>query len=343
MSLFDRVTRLLFGPSSGADGEAGQQLVWDVTDAMVEAVDPRVRLRTGYRDKLAKGVGVTIAHLRALGRASLQPLTLSRAAWSEDPRLRAFFAAADDIPACIGRSHEVRRFFEQHADGTEAYALLGMQRDERRVLAPRLVEGVMRPDVPQTTVSFSRHRLIAPAADEPGARLEIGMRIMQRLAQRVLARIVAVDQQAKDLELHKAYLAMKLRMLQHGRDGMEGLVGDPAAVEIQIADVQRALKEATVGYREAKGSLATLDGTLGHIDAVLMQPDLHVALVHHRMRVTLLGVKVEAAADDEPALDLELDDLSIGDGFTVTIALARIPRTELPARDGMLAKAERLL
>ena len=96
----------------------------------------------------------------------------------------------------------------------------------------------MRQDVAQTTVSFSEHRLLAPAADEALTRLDVGRRIVQRLAQLVLARIVAVDQRAKDLHLHQAYLLMKWRMLQRGRDGMQVLTSDPASIEQQIADVR---------------------------------------------------------------------------------------------------------
>jgi hypothetical protein len=342
VALLDRVTRLLFGAAPATVGETERQLIWDVTDAIVDAVDPRVRLRSGYRARLADGVRATIAHLRALGRIPLDPLDLSPAAWSRDPHVRAFFAAPDDIATCIGRSHEIRRYFETHAECAEVYALLGMRREERRVLAPRLVGGVMRPDVAQTTVSFARHRLIAPAADEPGARLEIGMRLILRLAQLACARIVAVDRQAKDLELHKAWLAMKLRMLQHGRDGMGALVADTGAVELQIAELERALKDATRDHRDAKASLATLDGTIDHINEILAHPEKYIDLEHRRMRVTLLGVKVEAA-DGEHAEDLVLDDLSIGDGFTATIARVRIARTGLPPPEALLARAERLL
>jgi len=341
--LLERVTRLLFGATSATVDETDRQLIWDVTDAIVDAVDPRVKLRSGYRGKLGDGVRESVAHLRALGRIRLEPLVLSRAAWSRDPHIRAFFAAADDIPACIGRSHEIRRFFDTHADCEEVHALLAMRRDERRVLAPRLVAGVMRPDVAQTTVSFAGHRLLAPAADEAGARVEIGLRIMQRLAQLVCARIVAIDEQVKGLELDKAYLAMKLRMLRHGRDGMGALAADPAAIELQIADLERQLKDATRGHREAKASLVTVDGTIDHINAILAHPEQHVDLVHRRMRVTLLGVKVEETANGEQAHDLVLDDLSICDGFTATIALVRIARTELPPKETLLARAERFL
>ena len=37
-----------------------------------------------------------------------ESLRLSRAAWTDDPRLNAFFASADDIPAFLGRSKPLR-------------------------------------------------------------------------------------------------------------------------------------------------------------------------------------------------------------------------------------------
>jgi len=342
MVLLDRVTRLLFGAEAETVGETDRQLVWDVTDAIVDAVDPRVKLRSGYRRRLDVGVRKTIAHLRALGRIRLEPVALGRSAWSQDAQVRAFFAAADDIPTCIGRSHEIRRFFETHAGCDQLHALLGMRRMERRVLAPRLVGGVMRSDVAQTTVSFEGHRLIAPAADDAAGRLEIGLRIVRRLAQLVCERIVAVDESVKGLELDKARLAMKLRMLQNGRDGLGALAAEPAALDAQIAEVERSLKDATRSHREAKASLATVDGTIDHINAILAHPERYVDLVRRRMRVTLLGVLVEEGDEAEPAHDLVIDDLSIGDGFTATIARVRIARTELPPKEG-LARAERFL
>ena len=343
MSLLDRVVLALFGGSSDKASVADRELIEELIEAIVEAVEPRVRLCSGYRDKLAEGVRITIAHLRELGRFPLAPIVVGRSAWAVDSYVRAFFGNAADVTECIARSHDVRRFFEEHPDCSEAYALLGMKRAERQVLAPRMEGGVMRQDVAQTTVSFSEHRLLAPAADEALTRLDVGRRIVQRLAQLVLARIVAVDQRAKDLHLHQAYLVMKRRMLQHGRDGMQVLVSDPASIELQIADVNRALKETTESYREAKSSLSMLDGYIGHINAVLAHPEQQVGMERVHMRVNLLGVKVDAPTSDEPTNELELTDLFIGEGLRATIALVRIPREELAPKEDLLAQAERFL
>jgi hypothetical protein len=343
MSLLDRVVSALFGGSPNDTSAADRDLIAELIETIVDAVEPRVRLRSGYRNKLTEGVRLTIAHLRELGRFPLAPSVLSRAAWAVDPHVRAFFANAAEVTDCIARSKDVRRFFDEHPDCPEAYALLGMKRTERQVLAPARQDGAIRNDVPQTTVSFSEHRLLAPAADEPLARLDVGRRIVQRLAQLVLVRILAIDQRGKDLQLHQAYLLMKWRMLQHGRNGMQALVSDPASIEKEMADVDRELKETTENFYEAKRSLSTLDGYIGHINAVLSHPEQQVAIERVHMRVSLLGIKVDTPTSDEPTNELDLTDMSIGEGLRATVALVRIPREELAPKEDLLAQAERFL
>ena len=343
MSLLDRVVVALFGGSSDETSVDDRKLIDELIETIVNAVEPRVRMRSGYRAKLAEGARVMLAHLRDQGRVPLAPIVLGRVAWAVDPYVRAFFANAADVTDCISRSHDVRRFFEQNPGCNEAYALLGMKCTERRVLAPRMEGGVVRQEVAQTTVSFSEHRLLAPTADEALTRLEVGRRIVQRLAQLVLARIVAVDQRAKDLALQQAYLVMKRRMLERGRDGMQVLTSDPASIEVQIADVDRALKETTEDYFEAKSSLSLLDGYIGHINAVLTNPEQQVGMKRVHMRLNLLGFKIDGPTSDEPTNELELTDLYIGEGLRAIIALVRIPRDELAPKENLLAQAERFL
>ena len=136
---------------------------------------------------------------------------------------------------------------------------------------------------------------------------------------------------------------MKRRMLQHGRDGMQALVSDSASIELQIADVDRALKETADSYREAKSSLALLDGYIDHINAVLAHPEQQVGAQRVRMRVNLLGIKVDAPTSDEVVNELDLTDLSIGEGLRATIVFVRIPREELAPKEDLLVQAERFL
>jgi hypothetical protein len=312
VGLFERLTGALL---AGGKQELDASLLHEAVDAIVDAVEPKVRMHSRYRQKLEPAVRTTLVHLRSLAQAPLEPVELSRAAWARDARVNAFFATADDVRTVLGRSPDLQEFFA-HSGAQEAYALLAMHKTEKR-------------EETRTLVSFSDHRIVAPAETLAAARLEVGRRILLRLAQAALVRIVAVDEKATELESHKAYLGARLRLLRVSEDKDTG-------------DIERELKKTVDAFIEAKGSLATLDGYIGHIGEVFSHPERYVALTHTALRVDRLGVKVEGEASG-PVNDLVLAELSIGTDLHAVIAVARCPRAEMPSRAELIAQAERSL
>ena len=73
------------------------------------------------------------------------------------------------------------------------------------------------------------------------------------------------------------------------RDGMEGVVQDPATLDEQQRHIERELKQTVEGYIDAKSSLATLDGYIRHITDVFSDPAQQVedselrVTYHHNM------------------------------------------------------------
>ena len=76
--------------------------------------------------------------------------------------------------------------------------------------------------------------------------------------------------------------------------------------------------------------------------AVLDQPERHVTLQRQPLRLNRMGVRVEPGSS-EPADELELAELCIGDELRATITLVRIPRAEMPPPRDWLGQAERAL
>ena len=339
LSLVDRVVAALFGRGPEPPEQA---LVAELTDLVVDTVEPRVRAHRRYRQKLDPCIRTTIAWLREIGRTPLEPLLLSHEQWGQDRCLNAFFGRAEDIPAFLGRSKELRAFFAEHAGVPEAFALLGMRREEKTVFAPRFQDGMLMEEVTQTTVNFTGHRLVAPAEAEAQTRLEVGKRMVLRLAQVALGRILEIDRAGLKKEQEKAYLATRLRFLKLGQDGMQGVVDDPTTIAQQIEDVQRQLDEAVREFIEVKSSLVTLDGYIAQIEEVFAHPERHVALSRTELRLDRMNVKVDAAQADAPQA-LTLAELRIGDRPQAVIAFVRCPRAELPAPEDLLARAERFL
>jgi hypothetical protein len=333
----------LFGSSDGRN-EADDKLLATVVDEIVDVVDPRLRMHGSYQKRLTPAARVTLAHLRALrDRLPPQTLTLESANWAHDPRLNAFFATAGEVPAFLGRSRPLRALFKgEGAAATEAFGLLAMRYEERRVLANKLVGDQLQHDVAQTTVSFSKHRLFAPALSLPAARMEVGRQLFLRLGQLALKRIVEADERAADLTQHKGYLGTRLRLLNMAKDGLGGIVDDPATIDQQIRDVEREMKETVDQFIEVKSGIATLDDYLERVREILENPAQHLELRRTPVRVNRLGIKLEPGEQDATANDLVLDELDLGD-TRVVIAMVRCPRSEIPPEQDLIAEAERWL
>lgn len=342
-TLFSNVSAMLFGQSPlGAADDPDRPLVEALIEAVVDAVDPRLRVVSKYREKLAPGVRHTIAHLRALGREVPEAVELSRSAWSANPLVSAWFAAPDDVLALLGRSHELHAFFDSNPGAPEAVALLGMQMQEKTALGAALVGEAVQQEVAQKTVSFSGHRIIAPAGDALACRREVGTRILRRLAALALQRIIAREQRASELEERKAILATRLRLLTLRRGGLQSIAGDAADESAEMESLERALKTTVDDYIETRTHLATLDGTIGIINEILGAPDTFLSLAIVRQRVNRMGIIVPAEAN-EAATDLALHELSIGNGLRAVIVLVRVARAEMPSRDDRFKDAARQL
>jgi hypothetical protein len=336
------VLSFLFGGSGGGNA-ADDALIATTTEAIVDQVEPRLRMIAGYQKKVAGGVRKTLAHLRALRDELPQDtMLLSRAQWGRDPRVNAFFARADDVPDFLGRSRPLRAVFKADPGVVEAFALLAMKLEERKILAPKLVGNELRQEVAQTAVSFTKHTLFGPAPTLAQMRLQVGKQLFMRIAQVALKRIIEADERAVDLQQRKGYLATRLRLLHLAKDGIEGIVEDPARIDAEIRSIEAELKQTVDQFIEVKSSVATLDQQCNRINDVLLHPEHHLRLVHEPIRINRLGIKLEPGESDPNANDLVLDQLVLG-ALTVVIALVRCPRGDLPPEEDLVAKAERYL
>lgn len=339
--LFAGLAAKLFGGAPEGGAPVDPELVDLAVEAVIDTVDPRLRTVSGYRGKLSASAIGTIRHLRSVAHELPPVVELSREGWGTDAFLNAAFATADDVRTALGRSVALRGYFEDNPAADEAYALLGMLKAERNVFAPALVDGQLRHDVAQTTVSFSNHKLAAPAPDLAACRREVGVLIFKRLAAIALERITALGERATELEQRKAMLGARLRLLKLRRDGIEQLAG-AADETAEIARIEKELGTTAAEAVETKSQLATLATRLDHVTAVFNAPAEHVNLSSVRLRVNKTGFKL-APDSAEAGADLSLTELAIGDGMKVIIAFVRCRRADLPPKESLIAKAAREL
>lgn len=328
----------VFGNGAGATDTVEPELVELATEAVIDTVDPRLRAVTDYRKKLAGGAVATILHLRGLARALPEPIEFARSLWRTDPHLNAMFATAEDMSSALGASPELRNWFDANPAVDKSYAVMGMFMTERTVFAPALVDGQLRHDVGQTTVSFSKHKFLAPAADAAACRREVGVLIFKRLAAVALERITALNDRTSELEHRKAMLSARLRLLKLRRESIDQLASaadDAAEIGRIEAELGKTAEEATA----TKAQLATLASRLEQVSAVLEAPADNVSASQVLLRVNRMGYKL-APDSSEPASELRMTELAIG-GLKIIIAFIHVHRAELPPKVSLIAKAAR--
>jgi hypothetical protein len=341
--MFSRLATVLFGtdPADPAN-DIDPALLDDVVDAIVEAVEPRLRLVPRYRNRLAPSATRSIRFLRSLAPRLPAPIELSRAAWGGDPYVNAFFATSADIQTLLDRSVELRAFFDDPANirCDAAFGVLGMRREERNVLAPALVEGEVRGDVAQTTVGFTAHTLLATSAEPLNTRGLLGQAILKRVAGLALERIVAMRDRATELSTRRSIMAARLRMLTLRRDGLRQLSAGEQDPSVEIATIERELKATAEDHLEIRASLATLDHGFEQIEAVLGDPERYLGLDTIELRVSHTGYKLDPGTT-QPGSELCLNELWIGPNLRAVIVPVHIPRSALSSQQDRRAELTR--
>ena len=347
MAILDVIASLFGRGKPAAEEELPPHLAELLPEALefvVNTVEPKLRYASGYPDKLEAAVHHTLVFLGGLELDLPEPIKLCAADWNSDPRLNAFFASPNDIGRIMGRSSELRAFFDDvgNVSVDEAAAVLAMQRTERTVLGVALEGGLLRQDVPQTNVSFSNPHIVIPAPDIATIHNELILRTLHRLLNIVLERIEAVHERGRRLSDRKALLETRLRRLKSLAGGLEFLAEDSDSHAAEIAALDEEYEQTKSDLRANRATLATVEDYLEQVTNVLIHPEEHVKLEKIQLRLNRMGIKVEGETD-EPVNDITVTEVSVGPNATRAIAIVRCLRSDLPPKEDLLAQAERYL
>jgi hypothetical protein len=270
----------------------------------------------------------------------------SAAGWQSDPFMRAFFATAEDLVRAFSRSAELRAWFEANGACSEVCAVLSMTLAERRALGVALEGGVLRRDVPQTTVSFADCRVRICGRSETELRRDLETRIVDQLALASLAKTTQHQVQRGVLEQENALLRTRLRLLQGRGAGLVGLAGPSAPDGSTLARLQAELAMNEENLRSIASGSEALEYQLEDLSDVLAHPREHFFVTPRHLRLDRMNV---ALADDDPApgvtLDLQIARVPMPDGLPElrTFVFVCFQRSALLPKSALMTEAARML
>ncbi|HEX2831303.1 MAG TPA: hypothetical protein VHP37_33560 [Burkholderiales bacterium] len=340
MGVLDWLRRDRSGMSRSDEARAAESI-----ERVIQLTNPRLRFARRYRARLMPAVHLAIDYARTLVADVPPARDASRAGWVADHAMRAFFAAPEEIGPAFSRSPELRAWFASNPGADAAHAVLSMQLVERRVLNVAVEGGILKRDVPQTTVSFSDHRARICAGSEPDLRQVIQWRIVDQLA--LLGIGLAAEDQGKRavLEQERALLKMRVKLLEAQGAGLTALGARPPATG---ADLARSYADLAVNEANLKSIAAgpeALDYQLERLRDVLANPQVHFFVTKKHIRLDRMNIlQREDDAAFEP-LELQVARVPMPEGAPElrTFVLARFGRSDLLPPGALLADAARVL
>ena len=334
----------LFKPSPDESGTLDRSLIEAATERAIDGTDPRLRALGNYRKRLHEPVTQAARHIIALVDAQPAPVEISRRGYGTDSRLRAFFVSADHLQEVLGGIRTVRYYLQGVSDPLPdaIYGLLTVEWKERTVLGTEQHGEILRRDIKQVAVSFFNHRFAGPAASDAEARWELKKRAYDYLLEIALETILATRGKRQELKRSQQLLKKKLAAMKAGNWGLEGMfahdeeqANDPAALEAQIAGVEKELLEIGTDTESLQRSLDQLAG-------VLADPAHWIAKRGLSMRLNYMGIRVEDIPGEASNL-LDLVELYSASGERRIVLPGYIPHAELPERPDFIKAAQRYL
>lgn len=330
MGLFDR----LFGREPA---DSGDPLLGRALDRTVEVVEPKLAVLPDWKRRLTPGVAAAIEFARAGAQTLRQVHDLSAAQWSADPLLRAAFANAGDITQVLARMRDLQRHFRSPTAGDDAYGLLGMSFAARKILGAALLDGQVRHEVEGTQAEFGDHRIpiVASSADE--LRQAVGVRIFNQLLLLATRDLASADARRKELNVERAMLQARLRML----DSREGALLDDAADPLdQRAELQRRLDEMNAAMAQYGGGTEGLDRQLDIVREALISATRSIRIAPHALRLDAMNVVL--AEGDGGGTPVEFV-LAQSPEASRAFAAVRVRRGDMPSGGLAIAAVERTL
>ncbi len=151
-----------------SDTRKETQKVLDTVESFVNDTDARIRCVSAYKKKLRIGVRSLLRHVEAIVESLPVAVAVNRKAYAADPLVNAIFANTQEIRRIFSHARELNRYFlsEPSRGLKEAYAVLIVTKMEKNTFGFGLQGNIVVRDMPQTTLSFTDHELLAPCATE---------------------------------------------------------------------------------------------------------------------------------------------------------------------------------
>jgi len=327
----------LFTPSETSTTDLDHALVALAIERAVDGTDVRLRTVRDYKKRLREPVIRAVEHITSMVDEVPAATELSPEAYSNDSRLKAFFASPQRISEVAGGFPSIRELRRSGAKPLpeNLYGLLSMEWSERNVLGMDLAGHQVRRDVAQVAVNFSNHRFFCPDKTEDASRRALKRRVYDYVLAQALGRLA-------DMREQRTLLKRKLECLKAGQWGLECMFSPEQSECPNEAELELEVEALDKELEKLGGDTRSLDAELDLVSESLTSVETSLSLQPLELSLDYRGIKA-----NEPSAKgvntVKLLEVHAHPHKRRIILMCRLPRTALPEKKDFLREAERLL
>jgi hypothetical protein len=300
-------------------------------EKIIDRVDPKLRVVSGYQRKLAKAVREAMEYCDGLVAAIPGPVEVDVKAFGRDPLVHAVFAAPEDIPRMLGTSREMKKFIAapENQGADHIYALIGMRRKEKTVVAPALQGEHVREGVTQRLLYFADHTLRELSLDADRTRQGLRHSACDSLAASFAVHLDGLRREK--LDVHMAWEQERA----FARSAAAQAASEADAHDHRKTEIEESLRQMAASLEPAR--------VLDALAEWLANPEPRLRLVSTSVYVDRLGVLSQPVPGNPDVQMLNFPELVGRDRRHWLVLLVRIPREDAVRAQMEYGQANRYL
>ncbi|KAF0190149.1 MAG: hypothetical protein FD168_447 [Desulfobulbaceae bacterium] len=299
------------------------------TEHVVEIADPVIRQARRYRQVLRDPIAGAMTYFQSLTEVIPGPVVLHRNRYYDDPLVKALFASPDELEEVLRLSPEVNALRQQGHTG-EVVAMMTMVQNERTIFGSKQEGEMLLREVQMQAVSFSSHRVVAPAGDLEVTKTGIVERGLEVLASVAMEKITTLRARKAELTGKREYLK-GMAKIYSGKSYRQAMFAPPDIQDREeLRKIEQLLDEANREFEELQAQIALPEQSLGYLEAIMREPDKMLFARTQSLRLNWMGVRVDNDPDSK-GNDIRLAEFSLQEELRRSAVLVSFSLDTTPA------------
>jgi hypothetical protein len=287
-----------------------RELEKELIEHVVETVEPKIRLASGYRKHLGKPVQICLDYCRKMVEEIPGPIALKKSDYDADPLIHAVFIGAPVTLRDLIRQQEKSSNLPQ-SEGLERFAILTMVQKETTVFGPKNDGGMIIQDARMKSLTFSDHKIVGLATSLDSSRNKLANVCFEMILGAVSKELAAKRTDIRELHEHLERLRAMSHIFLEGSQPKSFFGHDNPDDPEKLKKVEGMLKVAEDELINERQGYETPEDWLEILIDNLSVPENVMHIKSLSLRLDWRNVITESA--DEKANDIYLAQCSLAD------------------------------